>query len=243
MSDCNPCITLFDLQSKLAADCSPPVQDATHFKNLAASPSRGLMCHMQFHRCASTCTILKSLIWWPSCASYNIFMALRSLVFSFTDPPPPSSSSTLMLIGLGVQIPIDPPRATRCFLGITWSPSLPSVRTSSPARVLRRNNALSPTAWPRPIGCNGYSKSSIALCRSTLIYCNNVCAVYLSTDPIQHHCMKHVEIDLHFVREKVAIGEVHVLHVPTSSQFADIFTKGLSSLFLEFQSSLNICSG
>jgi hypothetical protein len=56
--------------------------------------------------------------------------------------------------------------------------------------------------------------------------------------------MKHVEIDLHFVRDRVAMGEVRVLHVPTTSQFADIFTKGLpSSTFTEFHSSLNITSG
>jgi hypothetical protein len=53
-----------------------------------------------------------------------------------------------------------------------------------------------------------------------------------------------VEIDLHFVREKVAISQVRVLHVPMTSQFTDIFTKGLPfSVFNEFQSSLKICSG
>ena len=30
-----------------------------------------------------------------------------------------------------------------------------------------------------------------------------------------------------FVREKVALGEVRVLHVPSQYQFADIMTKGL----------------
>jgi hypothetical protein len=30
-----------------------------------------------------------------------------------------------------------------------------------------------------------------------------------------------VEIDLHFVRDRVAIGDVRVLHVPTTTQFAD----------------------
>jgi hypothetical protein len=40
------------------------------------------------------------------------------------------------------------------------------------------------------------------------------------------------------------MGEVRVLHVPTTSQFADIFTKGLpSSIFTEFRSSLNITRG
>jgi hypothetical protein len=43
--------------------------------------------------------------------------------------------------------------------------------------------------------------------------------------------MKHV-IDLHFVRERVAVDDVRVLHVPTTSQFADIFTKGLPSIVL-----------
>jgi hypothetical protein len=79
---------------------------------------------------------------------------------------------------------------------------------------------------------------------ATLVYCDNISAVYLSTNPVQHQRIKHVEIDLHFVYERVAVGDVRVLHVPTTSQFADIFTKGLPFLvFLEFWFSLNICSG
>jgi hypothetical protein len=80
--------------------------------------------------------------------------------------------------------------------------------------------------------------------RCTLVYCDNTTVVYLFTNPVQHQRTKHVEIDLHFVREKVAIGQVRLLYVPTTLQFADILTKGLpSSVFNEFRSSLNICSG
>jgi hypothetical protein len=68
--------------------------------------------------------------------------------------------------------------------------------------------------------------------------------VYLSTNPVKHQRTKHVEIDLHTVRDRVAIGDVRVLHVPTTSQFADLFTKGLpSSTCTAFRSSLNITSG
>jgi hypothetical protein len=65
----------------------------------------------------------------------------------------------------------------------------------------------------------------------------------MSSNPVQHQRTKHVEIDLHFVREKVALGVVRVLHVPTTSQLADIFTKGLlSTVFTEFRTSLNVRS-
>jgi hypothetical protein len=63
----------------------------------------------------------------------------------------------------------------------------------------------------------------------------NVSAVYLSTNLMQHQHMKLVEIDLHFVHEGVAAGDVWVLSVPTTLQFADIFTKGLPlSVFADF---------
>jgi hypothetical protein len=43
------------------------------------------------------------------------------------------------------------------------------------------------------------------------------------------------------VRERVALSEARVLHVPNTSQYADIFTKGLpTSVFTEFRSSLNV---
>jgi hypothetical protein len=80
------------------------------------------------------------------------------------------------------------------------------------------------------------------LSQATLVYCDNISTVYLSTNPVQQQRTKHVEIDLHFIHERVAVGDVRVLHVPMTSQFTDIFTKGLPSVFLEFWSSLNICS-
>ena len=73
--------------------------------------------------------------------------------------------------------------------------------------------------------------------RAALVYCDNISAVYLSTNLVQHQRTKHMEIDLHFVRERVVAGDVRVLNVPTTLQFADIFTKGLSSsVFAEFRS-------
>lgn len=81
----------------------------------------------------------------------------------------------------------------------------------------------------------------LPLRQATVVYCYNVSAVYLFSNPVQHQRTKHVEIDIHFVREKVRMGEVRVFHIPATLQYADIFIKGLpSSLFLEFRSSFGV---
>jgi hypothetical protein len=49
---------------------------------------------------------------------------------------------------------------------------------------------------------------------------------------------------MHYVYERVATDDVRVLSVPTTLQFTDIFTKGLSSsVFADFRYSLNISKG
>jgi hypothetical protein len=79
--------------------------------------------------------------------------------------------------------------------------------------------------------------------KATVIYCDNISAVYLSENPVHHRRTNHVELDIHFVREKVALGQFKVLHIPTRQQIADIMTKGLPTpLFNEFRNSLCIRS-
>jgi hypothetical protein len=80
------------------------------------------------------------------------------------------------------------------------------------------------------------------LSKATLVFCDNVSAVYMAANPVHHRRTKHIEIGIHFVRKKVALGEVRVLHVPSSHQFDDIMTKGLPiQLFTDFRFSLGVC--
>jgi len=128
------------------------------------------------------------------------------------------------------------------FLGdnlISWSSKRQSTisRSSAEAEYRAVDNAVAEATWLRQLLLELHTP----LRRATLVYCDNISAVYMSSNPVQHQRTKHIEIDLHFVRERVSIGEVRVMHVPTASQYADIFTKGLpSSVFSEFKSRLNI---
>jgi KUP system potassium uptake protein len=49
----------------------------------------------------------------------------------------------------------------------------------------------------------------------------------IAKNPISHARTKHIECHYHFVRETVLFEEVELIHVPTSDQLADIFTKAL----------------
>ncbi|GJW77785.1 ribonuclease H-like domain-containing protein [Tanacetum coccineum] len=61
----------------------------------------------------------------------------------------------------------------------------------------------------------------------TLVNCDNVYVVDLSSNPVQQQRMKHIEMDIHFVRDLIVACKVLVLHVPSRYQYMDIFTKGL----------------
>ncbi|GJW38690.1 ribonuclease H-like domain-containing protein [Tanacetum coccineum] len=128
------------------------------------------------------------------------------------------------------------------FLGnnlLSWSskrqPTL--SRSSGEAEYHGVAYAVAETCWLR----NLLRELHTPLSSATLVYCDNVSVAYLSCNPVQHQRMKHIEIDIHFVRDLVAVGQVRVLHVPSRYQFADIFNKGLpSALFEEFRSSLRV---
>ena len=122
---------------------------------------------------------------------------------------------------------------------LSWSSKRQHTISQSSAEAEYHSvaNTIAETCWLR----NLLLEMHIPMSKATLIFCDNVSSVYLSSNPVKHQRTKHVELDLHFVREKVALCEVKVLHVPTEYQYADIFTKGLpSSLFNSFRTSLNV---
>jgi hypothetical protein len=247
MRDCKPCTTPVDINPKLSAD-GDPVSDATDFRSLA-----GALQYLTFTR-------------------LDICYAVQQICLHMHDPREPHLAAlkrilryirgTLdmaLLVRPSSQIELvvysdadwagcpDTRRSTSVYAVfhgdnlVSWSSKRQNTvsRSSAEAEYRAVANAVAEAAWIRQL----LNELHSPLPKTTLVYCDNISAVCMSSNPIQHQRTKHIEIDLHFVRERVALGDVRVLHVPTTSQFADIFTKGLpSSVFCEFRHSLNVRS-
>ena len=59
------------------------------------------------------------------------------------------------------------------------------------------------------------------------LYCDNKAAISIAHNPVQHDRTKHVEVDRHFVKEKIESGAICLSFVPTTQQIANILTKGI----------------
>uniref|UniRef100_A0A3Q7J7B5 Reverse transcriptase Ty1/copia-type domain-containing protein n=1 Tax=Solanum lycopersicum TaxID=4081 RepID=A0A3Q7J7B5_SOLLC len=59
-------------------------------------------------------------------------------------------------------------------------------------------NVVSESCWLR----NLLLELNFPIQQATLVYCDNVSAICLAGNPVQHQRTKHIEMDIHFVQEK-----------------------------------------
>jgi hypothetical protein len=116
------------------------------------------------------------------------------------------------------------------FLGnclISWSAKKQPVVSRSSTEAEYRSMAIATVElyWLRML----FKDLSIPLLHAPILWCDNVSALALASNPVYHARTKHIEVDYHFVREKVINGDILIKFISTLDQIADIFTKGLST--------------
>ena len=122
---------------------------------------------------------------------------------------------------------------------VSWSARKQATvsRSSTEAEYKSMANATAEVIWVESL----LDELGIVLNQSPCLWCDNLGATYLSANPVFHARAKHIEIDFHFVRERVAKKQLQVRLIGSKDQLADGFTKALSSIkFEDFKGNLNL---
>jgi hypothetical protein len=91
--------------------------------------------------------------------------------------------------------------------------------------------------------CMLFKDLGIPLFSTPRLWCDNIGALALASNPVYHARTKHIEVDYHFIRGKVLNGDISIKYISTHDQLADIFTKILSSIRFSFlRDKLMVCS-
>jgi histone deacetylase 1/2 len=131
------------------------------------------------------------------------------------------------------------------FLGpnlVSWSARKQATvsRSSTEAEYKSLANATTELIWVEAI----LKELGVSLKVKPCLWCDNLGANYLSANPIFHARTKHIEIDYHFVCERVANKMLDIKFISTKDQVADGFTKALAIKdFTEFKRNLNLSTG
>ncbi|XP_031494260.1 uncharacterized protein LOC116260231 [Nymphaea colorata] len=131
------------------------------------------------------------------------------------------------------------------FLGpniISWSSKKQHTvaHSSSEAEYRAVANATAELIWVQYL----LQELQISIPSTPILWCDNISATYMAAHPVFHSRSKHIELDVHFVCDRIAKNQLLVKHIPSNHQLADILTKPLPiTPFQTLHSKLNVIPG
>ncbi|KAK1694010.1 hypothetical protein QYE76_010707 [Lolium multiflorum] len=223
MLNCNPAPTPVDTKAKLSASDGSLASDAPFYRSIIgalqyltlARPElqyavQQVCLHMHAPRDAHWATVKRILRY--ICGTMGYGLSLHASPSTSTDLvaysdadwagcPYTGRSTSGYYVYLGSSL-------------VSWSSKRqPTVsRSSAEAEYRAVANAVAECTWLRQL----LSELSCPVDKATVVFCDNMSAVYLSANPVHHRRTKHIELDIHFVREQVALGRIRRLFLRCS---------------------------
>jgi histone deacetylase 1/2 len=111
------------------------------------------------------------------------------------------------------------------------------ARSSTEAEYKALADGTAEILWIRSL----LAELRISTSSMTTLWCDNLGATFLSANPVFHARTKHVEVDYHFICDRVAKREIQVRFISSKDQLADVLTKPLPPVsFAYFRSKLRV---
>ncbi|GJT89743.1 ribonuclease H-like domain-containing protein [Tanacetum coccineum] len=212
MVNCNPSWTPVDTESKLCQE-GVPVQDPTLYRCLVGGLQYlAFTCPNLSYAVQQIClymhdprephfaalTRILRYVWGTLDFGLHLYVSATTSLIGYTNTDWAGGPSTHMYTS-----------GDCVFLGdnlLSWSSKRQHTIFCSNSEAEYRGvaNIVAKTLWL----CNLLRELHSPQSTATLVYYDNVSVVYMSTNPVQHQRMKHIEIDIHFVRDMVTAGQV-----------------------------------
>jgi len=108
---------------------------------------------------------------------------------------------------------------------LSWKSKKQNVvsRSSAEADYRSMANAVSELVWIDALLKELQSEVE----QPTIVYSDSKAVLQIAVNPVFHERTKHIEIDCHFIRQKIQTGLIRTEYISSKEQLADILTKGL----------------
>jgi hypothetical protein len=98
-------------------------------------------------------------------------------------------------------------------------------RCSTEAEYRALAHCVADISWLQQLLCDLH----VVIPEAPILHSDNLSALALSANLVFHSRIKYLDIDYHFIRERVQCKDLVVQYIPTDEHVEDIFTKGLHS--------------